>query len=114
MSDKKVALNSTLAEQNAIKDAAKVKTIEEMLSGTEAGKIWDEIKDKSLQMFALPDQKILHYAAPSMVEPTKCYLKTRASSALPAIEAAIGKNYTVEAVDQYVVVSRTVVPLTQK
>jgi hypothetical protein len=114
MSDKKATQNTTLAEQNAALTAAKVKTVEEMLSGTEAGKIWDEIKDKPLQMFALPDQKVSHYAAPSMVEPTKCYLKTRASSALPAIEAAVGKNYTVEAVDQYVVVSRTVVPLTKK
>ena len=110
MSDKKVSQNPILAEQNT----TKVKTMEEMLSGTEAGNIWDEIKDKPLQMFALPDQKISHYAAPSMVEPSKCYLRTRASSALPAIEAAVGKNYTVEAVDQYVVVSRTVVPLTKK
>jgi len=85
-----------------------------MLAGTEAGKIWDEIKDRPVEMFALPDQKIFQYASPALVEPSKLYLVARASSALPAIETAVGKNYTVELVDRYVVVSRTVVPLTQK
>jgi hypothetical protein len=90
------------------------KTVEEHLAGTEAGAIWNEIKGKPLEMFALPNQTIAQHASPVPVEPNKLYLLTRASSALPAIETAVGKNYTVELVDRYVVVSRTVVPLTQK
>lgn len=112
--DKKSNKKQTLAEQNAALTVEKVKTIEEKLAGTEAGKIWDEIKDRPIQMFALPDQKIFHYTTPSMVEPSKLYLVASATSALPAIEAALGNSYTVELVDRYLVVSRTVVPLTQK
>lgn len=114
MSDKKAPSKQTLANQAAVETAAKVQTIEGMMAGTEAGKIWDEIKDKSIEMFALPDQKISKYAAPYPVEPNKLYLVTSASSALPSIEAAIGNKYTVELVDRFVVVSRAVVPLTRK
>jgi hypothetical protein len=89
-------------------------TVEAMLEGTEAGAIWKEIKDKTIEIFALPDQKISQYATPSPVEPSKLYLLTRASSALPAIETAVGKNYLVELADKYVVVSRVVVPLTKR
>jgi hypothetical protein len=81
---------------------------------TEANIIWNEIKDKAIEMFALPEQKISQYAAPVSVEPSKLYLLTRASSVLPAIEAAVGKNYTVELVDKYTVVARTIVSLTRK
>jgi hypothetical protein len=114
MPDKKVQDKQTLAVQAAEKTAHKVKTVEGMIAGTEAGKIWDEIKDKPIEMFALPEQKISHYAAPAMVEPSKLYLVTRATSVLPSIETAVGKQYTVELMDKYVVVSRTVVPLTKK
>jgi hypothetical protein len=114
MSDKKVQNKQTLASQAADETAAKVQTIEGMMAGTEAGKIWDEIKDKPIEMFALPDQKVSKYAAPIPVEPNKLYLLTSATSALPSIEAAIGNKYTVELVDKYVVVSRTVIPLTRK
>src|ERR1700686_1224176 len=103
MTDKKNHKNQTLATQNAELAASKVKSIEEILVGSEAGQIWSEIKDKTIQMFALPDQKISDYAAPSPVEPSKLYLVARASSALPAIKAALGKNYTVDLVDRYLV-----------
>jgi len=88
--------------------------VESMLEGTEAGAIWNEIKDKNIEVFALPDQKMHQYATPSPIEPSKLYLLVKATSVLPAIETAVGKNYTVELADKYVVVSRTVVPLTKK
>jgi len=93
---------------------AKKATVEAALEGTEAGAIWNEIKDKDLEMFALPEQKIHQHAAPTVVEPSKLYLLTKASAALPAIETAVGKKYNVERVDRYVVVSRVVIPITQK
>jgi len=114
MTEKKVSEKQTLVQQNANKVAARVKTIEEMLVGTEAGAIWNEIKEKTIQMFALPDQRILDHAAPTPVEPTKLYLLTRSTSVLPAIESAVGGNYTVELADRFVVVARAVTPLTRK
>lgn len=80
---------------------------------TEADKIWDEIKDKKIDMFALPDQIVSQYCDPAIVEPSKLYLRTTASSTLPSLEAAIGKNYAVELVDKYVVVSRVKTSLTK-
>ena len=94
--------------------AKKKSGIESILEGTEAGAIWDEIKDKPIEMFALPDQKIFHHAAPAPVEPSKLYLLTKASSALPAIEMALGKKFVVELADKYVVVSRAVNPITKR
>lgn len=87
------------------------KTTEELLENTEAGKIWSEIKDKSIEMFALPDQKVHQYCQPKLVDPTKLYLDITASSVLPSLEAAIGSNYTVELANRYVIVSRAVKPL---
>jgi hypothetical protein len=104
----------TLAQQAVAKAAAKVKTIEETLSDTEAGKIWEEIKNRPIEMFALPNQTISQYASPAPIEPSKLYLLTRATSALPSIEQAVGDKFTVQQVDKYVVVARAVVPLTKK
>ena len=113
MTDKK-ADKTTLVTQAQTKMVARANSVESMLEGTEAGKLWSEIKDKPLEMFALPGQTINQHAQPFPVEPSKLYLVTRASSALPAIETALGNTYTVELVDKYVVVSRTVIPLTKK
>lgn len=104
----------TLAQKAAADKQAKVATVEQQLAGTEAGKIWDEIKDKDIEMFALPDQKVSHHAAPAIVEPSKLYLLTRSSAVLPSIESACSKKFNVERVDKYVVVSRKETPITQK
>lgn len=81
-------------------------TVEDVLAGTEAGAIWNEIRFKEIQMFALPGQTVSHYCRPAIVEPSKLYLVASASSALPSLEEAVGKNYVVESVDKYIVVSR--------
>jgi hypothetical protein len=99
---------------NEKQTAVKSKTVEDLIANSEAGDIWKEIKDKPIEMFALPDQKIFQHASPAYVEPSKLYLVTRATSVLPAIELAVGKKFNVELVDRYVVVSRVVVPLTQR
>lgn len=77
-----------------------------LLEGTEAGKIWSEIKDREINMFALPNQKVNSYCKPVFVEPTKLYLLTTASSVLPALEETLNKEFVVELVDKYTVVSR--------
>ncbi len=73
---------------------------------TEAVKIWDEIKNKNILMFALPDQKVHQYCKPVMVEPNRLYLLTTASAVLPSLEHALGPKYVVELLDKYTVVSR--------
>jgi len=90
-------------------------TVEEMIAGTEAGNIWNEIRFKEIQMFALPGQTISYYCKPAIVEPSKLYLLTTATSVLPSLEQAVGKKYIVESIDKYTVVSRAPVsPFTKK
>lgn len=114
MSKKKTVKEPTLAQQAQVELQAKAAQAVVAMTGTEAGVIWDEIKDRNIDMFALPDQKIHMHAAPVSIEPSKLYLVTTSSSVLPSLETAIGKRYTVDLADKYVIVSRAVVPLTKK
>jgi len=83
-----------------------IKSVEEVLGDSEALKIWMEIKDKPIAMFALPNQAVSQYCVPQVVEPTKLYLLTTATAVLPALEAALSGAYVVELVHKFVVVSR--------
>lgn len=74
---------------------------------TVAEAIWAEIKDKELNIFALPTQTVADYCVPVPIEPSKCYLQIKASAVLPAMEEVLGKKFVFEAVDKYVVVSRS-------
>lgn len=98
----------------AVPVAAPKPTFEQLAADTEAGKIWDEIKNREIEMFALPDQRVWQHAEPILIEPTKLYLRTRSTSVLPSLETACGKKFTVELVDRYVTVARVVAPLTQR
>jgi len=73
---------------------------------TVAGEIWEEIKDKNIDMFALPNQKVHMYCEPKEIEPTKCYLNAKASAVLPALEVSVGPKYSVERNAHFIVVSR--------
>jgi hypothetical protein len=81
---------------------------DKLSGGTEASNIWNEIKDKNIDMFALPNQKVCQYCEPIMIDPDKLYLRTTSSSVLPALESACGKNFLVELTDRYVRVSRVI------
>lgn len=80
---------------------------EETTTKTEADQIWSEIKNKTIEMFALPDQKISHHCSPVTIEPSRLYVTTTATSVLPALEAALGPRYTIERLNQYLVISRS-------
>lgn len=99
---------------------------------TEAEKIWDEIKDLKIEMFALPNQFVWQYctALPFNVDPNRLFLTTRSTATLPSLEASLDsftkdtkqaaaelakrghvvevKEYKVELADKYVIVSRAV------
>jgi hypothetical protein len=112
--DKKTSKEPTLAEQNLAKQAAKDKATAEAMKDTVAGEIWSEIKDKNIEMFALPDQVVSMHVRPVPIEPTKLYLVANSTSVLPSLEAAVGKKYVVELADRYLIVTRAVVPPTAK
>lgn len=69
-------------------------------------KIWDEIKDKEIEVFALPRQSIDKSCKPVVVNPAKLYLTAPAMAYLPAIESALGNKYAVEMSDKYIVVTK--------
>ena len=75
---------------------------------SEADKIWSEIKNKEILMFALPSQTVANYCTPATVEPSKLYLLATAGSVLPALELAIGSEYKVNVVTKYLTVERSV------
>jgi hypothetical protein len=73
---------------------------------TSAQQIWEEIKNKKLDLFALPNQLVSQYCETVEVEPSKLYLKLKMQSVLPALEKALGENFTVEQVTKYTTVER--------
>lgn len=75
---------------------------------TVAEQIWSEIKDKEILMFSLPSQKISDFCVPTPIEPSRCFLLSKASSVLPSIEVALGKDYEVSVADKYIIVSRKI------
>jgi hypothetical protein len=73
---------------------------------TVAEQIWEEIKDKEILMFSLPSQKISNFCQPVLIDPSRCFLLFKASSVLPSLEEAVGKNYECSAADKYIIVAR--------
>ena len=80
---------------------------------TEADKIWDEIQNKGIEMFSLPNQKVKDHCLPIEIEPSKLYLRIKSSAVLPSLEFACGPNFVVELMGKYVSVCRASVPITQ-
>jgi hypothetical protein len=70
--------------------------------------IWNEIKDKNINMFALPGKKVSDYCKPVPLEPNRCFLVANAQAFISALEESIGSNYVCERMEKYVVVSRKV------
>lgn len=77
--------------------------------------IWEEIKNLPIDMFALPNQTVMNHCTPITVEPSKLYLLVRSTATLPALEATlqsyekmlnIGKKYSVDLADKFVIVSK--------
>lgn len=111
---KKTVKDDTLAQQAAAKKVEKDQETANSMQGTVAGDIWNEIKDKPIEMFALPNQVVSMHAHPINIEPSRLYLTLNSTSVLPSLETAIGKKYTVELADKFVIVARAVVPPTAR
>lgn len=89
------------------------------LEGTEAGTVWNEIKDMAIEMFALPGQVVAMHCTPVPADPTKLFLLTQSTAVLPSLEVAINKNakglyehrFDCQQVERFVVVTRVQPPL---
>jgi hypothetical protein len=73
---------------------------------TEAEKIWDEIKSLGINMYGLPGQTVSQHCTPVMIDPSRLFVTMRSTATLPSLEAAIGKGFTVELADKFVIVAR--------
>lgn len=82
------------------------KNTEEKPVKSEADKIWSEIKDKKIEMFALPNQVVSQYCKPINIEPSRAFVTISAASVLPALELALGEKYSLEPADKYIIISR--------
>lgn len=74
---------------------------------SEAEKIWNEIKNLKLEMFALPNQFVHLYYKPITIDPARLYLTalTKATSVLTFLENAVSEKYQVEQIDRFTVLT---------
>lgn len=89
-------------------------TNEEPKQLTEADKIWNEIKDKTIEMFGLPEQTVAMHCNVVNVDPNVLYLTARSSAVLPSLEVSVSPTFTVEMADKYILVKRAPKPLFPK
>jgi hypothetical protein len=68
--------------------------------------IWNDIKDRNIDMFALSGAKVSDYCKPVEIDPSRCFLLFKASAVLPALEAAVAGKYDIEIADRYIIVSK--------
>ncbi len=73
---------------------------------SEAEKIWDEIKNRAIMMFGLPDQYVFQHTTFVSIEPSALYVTIRSSATLPSLEAAVAPDFTVDLADKFVIIRR--------
>jgi hypothetical protein len=93
------------APEQVVDKPADKKVTKAQVEKTPAEKIWDEIKDLTIEMFALPNQKVHQYCSPVTIDPSKLFLLTSAGSVLTALEAVVKPKYVVERQERFVVVT---------
>ena len=123
MPTKKKNKKTTVSKAPVKKTAKKVKKVEAPVAPpvvvappappvkTEAEKIWDEIKNRPILMFGLPDQYVLQHATFVTIEPSALYVTIRSSATLPSLESAVAPDFTVELADKFVIIRRVPKPL---
>lgn len=97
---KRVDDSSSVAVKEEVKNTV-VKSVSEASSLSDI--IWNDIKDRDIEMFALPGQKVFQYCKPIKLEPSKLYVEISASAVLPALETAVGSKYSVNYFDKTIV-----------
>lgn len=77
---------------------------------TEAEKIWEQIRYRPIEMFALPNQIVEQHCTPFPVDPNRLFLTIRSTATLPSLEVSCGKDFVVEIADRFVIVTRAQAP----
>jgi hypothetical protein len=65
----------------------------------EASLIWEEIRNVSIDLYALPNQKICDHVEVLPVPGTTLYLKPKSSAVLPSMESALSGRFIVTSND---------------
>jgi hypothetical protein len=68
-------------------------------------KIWNLIKGRELGLFGLAGQTVEKYCVTINADPTRCMMKYKVSSVIPALEAAV-PDFDFEVIGDYLVVSQ--------
>lgn len=72
---------------------------------TEADKIWAEIKDFPINVYAVAQQ--VHQCITKIDLPgDELFAKLKSSAVLPALETTLGKRFSVELADKYIIIRR--------
>lgn len=81
--------------------------VEKTTKITESEKIWEEIKDLPISVFALPNQRVHNYVSRQPIPGKVLYVKLSTTGVLPALETAIGNKYSVELTERgYIKIAR--------
>lgn len=72
---------------------------------TPSEEIWTAIKERDLGLFGLKNQLVQKYCTPLELDPSKCFVKYKVSSVIPALESA-AQEYNFEVVTDYIVLSK--------
>jgi hypothetical protein len=72
---------------------------------TPALQIWNDIKDRVLDIFGMKHQCVSDYCEFVPMRPDRCYLKFKVSATIPAVEA-VSPEYNFEQIGKYIILSR--------
>lgn len=67
--------------------------------------IWNAIKERELGLFGLPGQTVEKYCSPMDLDPTKCMLKYKVSSVIPALENVVN-DFNFETSGNFLIISK--------
>ncbi len=82
------------------------KEVEKTVSKTNSQKIWDEIKNKKIDMFSLPDQSVSMHCTPVWIDPDTLYMTYKASSVINQLEESLGTKYKFSLDGKYISVKK--------
>ena len=69
-------------------------------------KLWEEIKDKPIDMFALPGKRVQDFVSKVMGTANSLLVSVKVGAAIPALEQTLGNTFKVVPDEKYVTVSK--------
>jgi hypothetical protein len=81
---------------------------DEVKKPTVSQEIWSVIKNVKIPIFGLSNQLVSDHCEPIELDPSKCYLKIKASSVIPLLEETFKDQFNFEAAFKYLIVSKKV------